>query len=101
MIVIYAEKPDMGVKIAAALDCIHLNNGTDVNFSELNRYDEEIKKQRIRDGLFNITYAGEETIVTWGIGHMVGLKQAYDYDESYKSGKICRYHIYRKNTEQK
>lgn len=84
MIVIYAEKPDMGVKIAAALDCIHLNNGTDVNFSELNRYDEEIKKQRIRDGLFNITYAGEETIITWGIGHMVGLKQAYDYDESYK-----------------
>lgn len=84
MIVIYAEKPDMGAKIAAALDCIHLNNGTDVNFSELNRYDEEIKKQRIRDGLFNITYAGEETIVTWGIGHMVGLKQAYDYDESYK-----------------
>lgn len=84
MRVIYAEKPDIGTKIAAALDCIHLDNGTVVSFDKLLQYENEIKRQRATDGMFRITYKGEETIVTWGYGHMVGLKQAYDYDEKYR-----------------
>lgn len=87
MIVIYAEKPDVGMKIAAALDCIHLDSGTVVSFDNLDRYEKEVKAQRTRDGMFRILYDNEETIVTWGIGHMVGLKQAYDYVEKlYTSG---------------
>ena len=44
MVLIYAEKPDMGTKIAAALDHITLSNGTAVRFNELNKYEEAIKK---------------------------------------------------------
>lgn len=84
MIVIFAEKPDMGTKIAAALDSIHLNNGTDVCFDEINKYEVQIKQQRQQDRQFSIMFEGEDIVVTWGYGHMVGLKQAYDYNESYK-----------------
>ena len=85
MVLIYAEKPDMGTKIAAALDHITLSNGTAVRFNELNKYEEAIKKQRRDDGYFRIRYCGEDAVVTWGMGHMCELKQAADYDSKYKS----------------
>ena len=50
MITIYAEKPDMGTKIAAALDCIHLDSGQNISFSNLEKWDKAIKSQRTRDG---------------------------------------------------
>lgn len=84
MVTIYAEKPDMGTKIAAALDCIHLDNGTRVKFNDIQKYEKPIKAQRTKDGYFRITYNGQETIVTWGFGHMVGLKQGKDYDPAYE-----------------
>ena len=85
MIVIYAEKPDMGTKIAASLDCIRLNNSKNISFDELSRHDKEIKSQRSKDGYFEINFKGEQTIVTWGFGHMCELKQAQDYDPAYKN----------------
>ena len=84
---IYAEKPDMGTKIAAALDCITLDNGKKVGFNELKKYENEIRKQRIRDGFFEIKYGGKRAFVTWGFGHMCGLKQAYDYNPAWKDWK--------------
>ena len=39
MIAIYAEKPDMGTKIAAALFGIPLENGVVVTFSQLEKYE--------------------------------------------------------------
>lgn len=83
MTVIFAEKPDMGIKIAAALDSIHLDNGIDVGFDDIANYTDIIKKQRKKDGYFRINFYDDETIVTWGYGHMVGLKQAKDYNEAY------------------
>ena len=85
MITIYAEKPDMGTKIAAALDCIHLDSGQNISFSNLEKWDKAIKSQRTRDGYFKINYNGQAAYVTWGFGHMCGLKQAYDYNPEYKS----------------
>lgn len=84
MIVIYAEKPDMGTKIAAAIDKITINNGMAVSFSELESNMDLITRQRTRDGYFKIRYNGEPCYVTWGIGHMCELKQAYDYNPDYK-----------------
>ncbi len=84
MITIYAEKPDMGTKIAAALDKITINNGMTVNFSELEANMDLITRQRSRDGYFKIRYNGEDCYVTWGIGHMCELKQAQDYNPEYK-----------------
>ena len=42
MITIYAEKPDVGTKIAAALDGITLDSGKKVTFEELGNYEKQI-----------------------------------------------------------
>ena len=46
MITIYAEKPDVGTKIAAALDGITLESGKKVGFEELERYEKQVKALR-------------------------------------------------------
>lgn len=84
MIVIYAEKPDVGKKIAAALDCITLSSGKKVSFEELKNYEKDIKSQQFKDGYLKIRFEEEETFVTWGYGHLCELKSAKDYNESYK-----------------
>lgn len=84
MIVIYAEKPDVGRKIAAALDAINLSNGKKVSFEELSQFEKDIKAQQLKDGFLKIAFLGEETFVTWGYGHLCELKSAKDYDEAYK-----------------
>lgn len=85
MITIFAEKPDMGTKFAAALDAVHLHNGVDVSFDDLEQYRKQIVAQRAKDGYFKIRYQGEDAYVTWGMGHLCELKQAYDYVPEYKS----------------
>lgn len=87
MITIYAEKPDMGTKIAAALDGITLDSGTKIPFSEIQTFERNIKAQRTRDGYFKIHYLGQPAYVTWGYGHMCGLKQAKDYNPEYQNWK--------------
>lgn len=83
MIVIFAEKPDMGTQIAAALDKIHLKSG-DVEFKDIGKHISAIKAQRNQDGCFHIRYNGQDTIVTWGYGHMCELKQAADINPDWK-----------------
>lgn len=85
MVVIFAEKPDIGTRIAAALDAITLSDGTRVTFTQLDAYKSRIEAQRRSDGLFRITYNGAECVVTWGFGHLCTLKQAKDYNEEYAS----------------
>lgn len=85
MITIYAEKPDMANKIAAALDGIHLDSGHTVSFSELDKWDRAIKAQRTRDGYFLIRRDNQDIAVTWGFGHMCELKQAKDYNPEFRN----------------
>lgn len=87
MIVIYAEKPDMGSKIAAALDKITLKGGGTVSFSQLSTKSKSVKKQQFEDGYLKITFKGKPAYVTWGYGHLCGIKNAVDYDPEYKSWK--------------
>ncbi len=84
MVTILAEKPDVGNKIAAALDKIYLSNGQTVEFSALKANEKAVKSQQNRDGYLKINYKGHECYVTWGFGHLCTLKQAYDYNEQYK-----------------
>lgn len=84
MIVIYAEKGDMAQKIAAALDEITLSNGNKVSYNQLEKFETAIKKQQNSDGYLDIIFHGEECKVLWGFGHLCGLKQAADYDASFK-----------------
>lgn len=84
MITIYAEKPDVGTKIAAALDGITLESGKKVGFEELERYEKQVKALRTKNGYLKIKWQGQDVCVTWGYGHMCELKQAWDYNESYR-----------------
>ena len=52
MITILAEKPDVGMKIAAALDRITLHNGSTVSFKQLKTREKAVKAQQNRDGFF-------------------------------------------------
>lgn len=83
MITIIAEKPDVGKKIAAALDKITLSSGKTVSFDELDKYESAVKSQQSKDGYLKIAYAGDECYVTWGFGHLCQLKQAKDYNAAY------------------
>lgn len=84
MIVIVAEKPDVGTKIAAALDVITLKSGKKVTFNQLKSNEKAIKAERRNTGYFKINYLGQECYVTWGFGHLCELYQAYDYNPAYK-----------------
>ena len=85
MIVIYAEKPDVGNKIAAALDRIILPGGKPVTFSALKANEKAVKSLQAKQGYLDITYLGRPCKVTWGFGHLCELKQAQDYNPAYKS----------------
>lgn len=85
MITILAEKPDVGNKIAAALDHITLASGKTVDFAALKANEKAVKAQQAKDGFLKIRYGGDDCCVTWGFGHLVQLKDAADYDPAYKS----------------
>ena len=85
MVTILAEKPDVGNKIAAALDKIYLSNGNTVDFKGLKANEKVIKSQQNRDGYLKIQYKGHDCYITWGYGHLCTLKQASDYNPVYKS----------------
>ncbi len=75
MIVMFAEKPDMGRIIAAAL------GGNAV---------------RRRNGWLEVDYAGQTHCITWGFGHLYGLKDARDYDPAYASWELHLYPFFPK-----
>ena len=83
MITILAEKPDVGNKIAAALDKITLASGKEVGFAALKANEKAVKAQQAKDGYLKIRYADQDCYVTWGFGHLVQLKDAKDYDPAY------------------
>lgn len=85
MVVIFAEKPSVGAKIAAALGGIKTQSGT-IDFSELDRKEKTVKALQA-NGYLDTFYAGKPCIVTWGYGHLVELKQAKDYCAEYAQWK--------------
>ena len=70
MIVVYAEKEDMGIRYAAALGGITYK-GKLVQTATLSDHINDIKKE-IADpnGYIETTYQGKKYIVTWGWGHL-------------------------------
>ena len=83
MIVILAEKADVGAKIAAALDKITLASGRVITFKTLGANEKAVKAQQSKDGYLKINFKGKECYVTWGRGHLCELKQAKDYNPAY------------------
>lgn len=85
MKVIYAEKPDVARKIAAAIGPIVFPDGSKCTYDKLATYEKKIKAVYMKQGYIPITWKGEEAIVTWGYGHLCGLYELLDYDEDFKN----------------
>jgi DNA topoisomerase-3 len=86
LIVIYAEKADVGNKIAAALGGFNLG-GIHIDFKNRKKYEEEIKKLQRQQGYLDTTFNGQECKVTWGYGHLYGLQNTEEYNKDYKTWK--------------
>ncbi|MBQ9189758.1 MAG: topoisomerase C-terminal repeat-containing protein [Clostridia bacterium] len=85
MLTILAEKPDVGNKIAAALDQITLSGGKTVTFAQLKANEKAVKAQQSADGFLKIRFLGQDCYVTWGFGHLGQLMDAKDYNPAYQN----------------
>lgn len=84
MITILAEKFDVGIKIAAALSGFDFH-GTQITMKNIEKYKEKIEKEVKPKGYTTIKYQGKDYAITWASGHLLGLKQAKDYNPEYAS----------------
>lgn len=85
MIVIYAEKPDVARKIAAAIGPIVFPDGSKCTYDKLATYEKKIKAVYMKQGYIPIKWKGEDACVTWGYGHLCGLFELTDYNEELKN----------------
>lgn len=84
MIVLYAEKEDMGIQYAAALGGIPYK-GKRIETDELPVYSDLIKKEIAnKQGFLRTTYKGHDYVITWGWGHFGTLKNVKDYNPDIK-----------------
>jgi DNA topoisomerase-3 len=84
-IVIFAEKPDIGTRLAATLGSCYIN-GIELKPEMISnkKYEGIIKKERFEKGYLKSKYQEKDYVITWGFGHIGELKQAPDYDGRYK-----------------
>lgn len=82
MITVLAEKFDIGIKIAAALSGFDFK-GTHITMANIEKYKPQIEKEIKPKGVTYINYNGKEYAITWANGHLLGLKQAKDYNPEY------------------
>lgn len=84
MITVLAEKFDVGIKIAAALSGFDFH-GTRITMDNIEKNKTKIEKEIKPQGYITIKYQGKEYAITWASGHLLGLKQAKDYNPEYAS----------------
>ena len=86
MITVLAEKPDVGIKIAAALGGIKTADGF-ISFEQLNTKKRQVQSESVK-GYLETTFNGNPCTVTWGLGHLCELYQAQDYNPSYRNWRV-------------
>ena len=86
-IAIYAEKFSVAYKVAIALSGEYhttmAGKSVVINMDNVDKFEGTVKNRTRDDGYIPIIYKGNEIRVTWGSGHMCGLKQAKDYNKAY------------------
>lgn len=82
MITVLAEKFDIGLKIAVALQGLDFH-GKKITIANIEANKKEIEKELKPKGVIYITYKGEKYAITWANGHLCCLKQAKDYNPEY------------------
>lgn len=80
--VVYAEKQDMGLKLAAALGGFKFGE-EHITLKNLSKHQDAISKSSKAKGYIKTSYKGQSYYVTWGWGHFGMLKQASDYNPDY------------------
>lgn len=82
MITVLAEKFDVGVKIAAALSGFDFA-GKYITMANIESNKPKLDKELKPKGFIEIEYKGKKYAITWASGHLLGLKQAKDYNPDY------------------
>lgn len=83
LVVIFAEKPDIGTRLAATLGGCMIGS-TELTPANINKLEGAVKKQRYADGHLKCKFRGDTCVVTWGFGHIAELQDCVDYDPIYK-----------------
>lgn len=84
-IVIFAEKPDIGTRLAATLGgCFIQGEELKPEMLTSKKYEAVIKRERHTKGYFTAKHKNQDYIITWGFGHLAELQQAKDYDPKYQ-----------------
>lgn len=89
MIAIYAEKPDIGAKLAAILGKCFINGTEQLNMKNIYDADFHNKLETYQKeyGYLKCIFEDKDYCITWGKGHIATLKNAKDYDSAYKVWK--------------
>lgn len=82
VITLYAEKYDIGLKLAATLSGGLNCNGTNVTMANVENVKDKLGTYK-HQGYIPFEYNGNHFYSTWGSGHMGELYQAHDYDPRY------------------
>lgn len=98
MITIYAEKFDVGMRIACALSEFNFN-GKIIPVDKVDANKKSLETAFKNKGVIEINWKGQPTFITWGQGHLLELKQASDYDPSYRYWSNIPLPFFRKNYE--
>lgn len=102
MIVILAEKPDIGTRLAASMGGCYIN-GIELKSDMVTdkKYTSLIKRERASKGYLECKLFNKKCIVTWVYGHLVELKQAKDYSDKYKNWNLNNFPFIPNNFETK
>lgn len=94
MIAIYAEKPDMGTKIAAALFGIPLENGVVVTFSQLENTNVRSRPNGLKMDILKSAIRGRKLMLLGDMGICVRSRNFRTLIYGIRIGKIFHYHIF-------
>ena len=82
---IYAEKFDMGLKIAVALAGFLNTPEGQITMPNIETMKEKVQRDYKKDGHIIVSYKSDQLDITWGQGHLCELYQAKDYNDEYKN----------------
>lgn len=83
MLCIFAEKFDVALKICVSLSNFKDSSGNKITMQNLEKHKPNLQKKYKPKGYIEIDFNGS-TLVTWGQGHLVRLKNAKEYNSEYK-----------------
>ena len=92
IVIVYAEKPSVGVNLAAFIGGCRINGQIlNTKMIENKQFEKAIKTECSKKGYLECSSENKKYIVTWGYGHMASLKLPKDYNKKYVKWTIEDY----------